>query len=214
MTLPVLVQNHRNKVVETRLKKFYTTINQAIKMSELENGDKKYWFSSSYGADFDDEGHMIAGTIKIEEWFNKYLAPYIKTVKQETLSDRSFIVYFADGSAMRFYSGTMTDIFFYPGSPEKCWKRYNNSKYNYNIHIPNGKCQFAFGFSPFSTSPAWKYHYDKGIEPYKFAWNGDVKKLRDGSRYACTGNQPHYCTTLIQQNNWTIPKDYPYRVSY
>ena len=30
LTLPTLIQNHRNQVVETRLKKFYSTINQAI----------------------------------------------------------------------------------------------------------------------------------------------------------------------------------------
>ena len=44
MTMPALVQNHRNKVVETRLEKFYSTMNQAVLLSEAANGDKKEWF--------------------------------------------------------------------------------------------------------------------------------------------------------------------------
>ena len=43
MTIPVLVQNHRKHVVETKLKKVYSLVNQAIKMSEAEYGDIEYW---------------------------------------------------------------------------------------------------------------------------------------------------------------------------
>ena len=41
MTLPSLIQRNNNKVVETRLKKFYSAINQAIMMAEVDYGDKK-----------------------------------------------------------------------------------------------------------------------------------------------------------------------------
>lgn len=34
MTLPALIQSNNNKVVEARLKKFYSAINQAILMAE------------------------------------------------------------------------------------------------------------------------------------------------------------------------------------
>ena len=43
MTLPSLIQKNNNKVVEARLKKFYSSINQAILMAENDYGDKKYW---------------------------------------------------------------------------------------------------------------------------------------------------------------------------
>lgn len=35
MTLPTLIQNHNKKVVETRLMKFYSTMNQAIQLQKL-----------------------------------------------------------------------------------------------------------------------------------------------------------------------------------
>lgn len=41
MTLPTLIQNYKNRVVETRLKKFYSTMNQAVLMAEAQYGDKK-----------------------------------------------------------------------------------------------------------------------------------------------------------------------------
>lgn len=41
LTIPNLMGAYRKRVVETRLKKFYSAINQAIMLSENENGDKK-----------------------------------------------------------------------------------------------------------------------------------------------------------------------------
>ena len=43
LTIPNLMGLYRKKVVETRLKKFYSAINQAILLSENVNGDKKSW---------------------------------------------------------------------------------------------------------------------------------------------------------------------------
>ena len=34
LTMPSLIQNHNKQIIETRLKKFYSTINQAILMAE------------------------------------------------------------------------------------------------------------------------------------------------------------------------------------
>ena len=43
LTIPALIANHKKTAVETRLKKFYSVMNQAITQSELENGDKSTW---------------------------------------------------------------------------------------------------------------------------------------------------------------------------
>lgn len=44
MTLPTLIQKNNNRVVETRLMKFYSAINHAIKMAEVDYGDKNDWY--------------------------------------------------------------------------------------------------------------------------------------------------------------------------
>lgn len=43
MTLPALTAKYRKHVVVTRMQKFYTVFNQAIKISELENGEMDTW---------------------------------------------------------------------------------------------------------------------------------------------------------------------------
>ena len=207
MTLPALIQKNNNKVVETRLKKFYSAINQAILMAENDYGDKKFWYDVLTGASFDDEGNVIEGSSEIEKWCQKYLIPYMKVVKSETLSDGSFIMYFADGSAFEPEFKYSRDWYFYPGNPLKCIDKYGPGIQGLGI------CKFAFIFYPVDSAGHWKYHYNKGMEPYKYYWDGDNNKLYRGHAYSCE-NDGLYCTALIQMNNWTIPDDYPFKVSY
>ena len=85
LTIPTLMANHRKQVVETSLEKFYSTMNQAIKMAEVDYGDVRQWDEFEYGA--------LA-------WFEKYLKPYLKYTKYEV--DKNFegkvVTYFPDGS--------------------------------------------------------------------------------------------------------------------
>ena len=213
MTLPALIQKNNNRVVETRLMKFYSAINQAILMAEKDYGDKKYWYEDLAGAEIDKDGNVVPGSSQQEKWFRKYLAPYLKTTKIETVTSGSkkgaLIVYFPDGSALRTMPGFMRDWHFFPGNPDKCLNQEGSS-----IHNVNGKCVFVFNFYPNNTAEGWKYHYNKGMEPYKVGWDGDVKKLYTGAQYSCSGTEKNYCTAIIQMNGWKIPDDYPYKVSY
>ena len=220
MTMPTLIQNYRKRVVETRLQKFYSTINQAVKMAEVEYGDKKIWFEDLQGAQIDDDGNPIEGSSEAEKWFNKYLAPHLKIVKRETLYDGTFIVYFPDGSALRQLQVNNTrDWSFYPENAKKCIEKYDNASTtgNLNHRKSSGICEFPFNFRPNDTSQVWKYHYNKGFEPYKYYWDGKLESLYDSSVAGYTGcniTKRAYCTALIQYNNWKIPDDYPLKVSY
>ena len=219
MTLPSLIQKNNNKVVETRLKKFYSSINQAILMAEADYGDKKIWYADLAGADVDDEGNVIEGSSEAEAWFRKYLAPYMKITKIENLksgiSSGSLIVYFADGSALRTRRKDSTrDWDFFPGNVNKC---INSQKAAEGFRDTGGRCSFAFNFMPSATTEKWKYHYNRGFEPYKFNWDGNTETLYNDSKYGCnsTGSSwRQYCTAIIQMNGWKIPDDYPYKVSY
>ena len=212
MTLPALIQKNNNKVVETRLMKFYSTINQAIKMAEVDYGDKKYWFEDLAGAEFDKDGKPVPGSSAQEKWFNKYFTPYMKILKTDTMYDGRLIVYFPDGTALALAHHTTVDWFFFTGS------RCKVESYD-EIHNLYGKCVFSFAFSPVSTSSIWKYHYNKGVEPYKYAWDGDIEQLKkacynDTALGDSSISGRSYCTALIQLNGWKIPDDYPYKVNY
>ncbi len=80
LTMPALIANHRKNVVENRLKHFYSTINQAITLSEVENGDKNTW-----------------QPMDTEDFWNNYLKPYIKYLKTENSENGQYkIVYLPD----------------------------------------------------------------------------------------------------------------------
>ena len=73
---------------------------------------------------------------------------------------------------------------------------------------------FTFFFYPSGTQEANKYHYKKGVEPYKWNWDGTKEMLLNNNGIGCkkqVSNERAYCAALIQMNGWKIPKDYPLR---
>ena len=202
LTMPALIQQQHKLVVETRLKKFYSVINQAITMSERDNGDKLYWTPS----DSDD-------------LWNSYLKKYIKYVKEEDYyyARPRKVVYFADGSlvVIDVYYSTNADgsvkekttgghFLFFPFA--KDFKPTLSEEEFTNLY---SKKLFSFGFWPNTDGPQWKQHYNKGVEPYKLRWDGDADKLKEK---CYDGTELQWCTAVIQYNNWKIPKDYPFRL--
>lgn len=70
MTMPVLIQNHKKQVTVTKLKKAYSEISQAIKLSEVHNGEMENWDFSNFTP---EEKNKYFG--------ENYILPYLKTVK-------------------------------------------------------------------------------------------------------------------------------------
>ena len=210
MTLPALIQKNNNQVVEARLKKFYSVMNQAIIQAEADYGDKKDWFEDL--SMVDEEGNIDSS--KVEDWFNKYFAPYLKIIKTEKFADGTFIVYFPDGSALELLLNTSTrDWDFYPGNIQKCKQKEKNNE------TDQGICRFTFLFNPARKSnsglSSWTYHLNKGLEPFKTDWDGDIQKLYTHSQFGCNASAGrYYCTAIIQMNGWKIPDNYPFKVSY
>ena len=71
MTLPTLLANHRKNVAEARLAKFYSAINQAVLLSERENGEHKDWDDLSINCDYDEETQSCKeGSVDAIQWYN------------------------------------------------------------------------------------------------------------------------------------------------
>ena len=215
MTLPALIQNNKNKEVEAKLKKVYSVMNQAILLSEKDNGPKEYWQYCDFGEDSNKEN-----TSECRQHFEKYILPYIKYTKTEefTVAGRyNIAIYLGDGSVLiGKVHPLLVDYFFYPNG-----KNFNKEEFisvNDNGTETREKCGttfFAFEFSPVQNDTASKYHYRKGFEPYKRLLNNLKKEELTGSHsYACskTSTFKVWCTALIQLNGWKIPKDYPFKV--
>ncbi len=211
MTMPTLIQNYRNHVVETRLQKVYSVMNQAIKQSEVINGEKENW-------DFDDP-----------QFYEKYLAPYLNVLKKETIVGTNYYyngIYFNDGSLLIGKTSSYTneagetiaiaggnkDYFFYPDA-----KNFNEEELVSRAAV--GRTTFPFRFAPNYYPPEnlinsfGTRHYKKGFEPYMHELSNN-SYLYAGKAFSCNevNSSPMFCTALIMMNGWKIPKDYPFKV--
>jgi len=201
LTIPGLVQGYKKRVVETKLAKFYSTINQALSLSEVDNGDRLHWDAlTSYCVAVENEDGSKSCQTGTEEsllWYNKYLAKYINALKVETAMDMSVpednyqvhdglrptdvIVYFPDGSALQFAG--------------RGWNYYINAK----DMVKDGRPE-KWGITAFP----FKLDNKMRIQPFPVQ--------DETSDYACTaeGNGAS-CTGVIAKNGWKIPDDYPYK---
>lgn len=75
MTLPVLINKYQERVTVTKVKKMYSTLNQAVKLAEIDNGPVITW---------NLPGYTVQGSQKLYS----YLKPYLKVAK-ECVEDNS-----------------------------------------------------------------------------------------------------------------------------
>ncbi len=211
MTLPGLMGKYNNKIAETRLQKFYSIFNQAILQSIVKNGPPESW--SYWNNDIkDEEGNPINRQEDNKKSFDLYLAPFfnISSVQEIEISgEKYYLYYLADGSAFSFARHENRDISFYPKNAEKCLKKSKAQE------PTGGVCSFIFSFYPLNKTTEWQHAYKKGLEPFMYRWNGSMEQLYNDATYGCAkADNGGYCTAIIQQNGWKVPKDYPKRIAY
>lgn len=214
LTIPNLIQSYKKSVVETRLAKFYSTINQAILMSEVENGSRMTWdlMENLNVTQVVSEGKTA------QEWYKKYLAKYITPLKTENSQtvERKYNLYFTDGSMVTFSGSSWL---YYPYA--KDYKEHlvsngadGNETYIDRDRSGSGTKYFTFIFMPTKIDNRWLYQ--KGVEPYlNKEFDGQTETLVSNNIYGCkkdiVSNERAYCTELIKRNGWKIPKDYPFK---
>ena len=202
LTIPTLMANHRKKVVETKLEKIYSVMNQAINLTNAEYGDVTNWII--------DCGSSISPTCSINEvenWFNSTIGKHIETlktgkIKNKTNTNDILLIYLKDGSILGV-TNYIYDMVFYVNS--------------YAIsNAQSGKNYFSFRFNPIllshqnneETQKDLKYALKPTFEPYSTYWNGTREQLIDGHSFSCAQNHA-FCAKLIQYDGWKISKDYP-----
>lgn len=213
LTIPTLVQNYKKKIVETKLTKFYSTINQAIELSEVEHGEFDGWADDTRVWLPDDNSYAEDVSKDSIAWFNIYLKPYLKvTCNPELFDAKNLMFYNKDDSNLKFFicsfnngeqfairSDTNREWFYFVGDAQKCSKDEKAA----------GKCAFPFLLSVnYITTPSsdWKYHYRKKFEPYMFRWDGENDTLYENCK-----DIGSFCGALIKQNGWKVPDDYPHK---
>ena len=200
LTLPALIQHHKKQEATARLKKFVSSMEQAIMLSEVDNGSALYW--SKTGIIWNEDGSDVVPSDQnaaINQWYNKYLKDYLKTVRIEATipNDPSQMrVYFADGSTLKLYNGGCVDM------------RYDvNGERKPNVL---GRDIFTFLLCLPPNNATWHVLTNGKVFG---AYDERVATSREEAKRLCGGGgSMSYCTNLLQFDNWEFKDDYPYKL--
>ena len=184
LTLPAIISNYKKSVIETSVKKFYTNINQAIIMSERDNGDRHGWSRTAY---YDDG---------VSTW-NTYFDKYVITIKRiKTRDGKNTIFVFPDGSGVLINASDFS------------WCVKADYLNDFTKHWESAQCML-FGFYPnypvTEQDCVVENYRDKGVEPYIYG-NSDCSKITD-PEYLCNTGRRFYYAKALQINGWKFPKN-------
>ena len=192
LTIPGLITKYHRHVVETKLVKFDSIINQAVRMSIAENDD--IVFNSP--EDVVDKGQYL------KEWFDENLMKYIKgDYDGGVIRDRYYKIIFHDGTGFVAYiSNAGSNIFFF-----YCLEAKDKSCKPESF---DGKNTFLYTYEPSQKAVLPGNYNVTDVNKLKYGFGQDNGGA--GGCYQTTRTDRHMCTQLIKQNGWKIPDDYPW----
>ncbi|MCD7878415.1 MAG: type II secretion system GspH family protein [Candidatus Gastranaerophilales bacterium] len=205
ITVPTLMANYRKQEVSSRLKKFYSTLSNAVRLADMENPS---FLHSTYETRRENYG----------QWWNDNLGKYMPVTEKDNTDYKVFSASDSNGyTPSKLYllnDGTM----FYAGSSNYLSDCRNATNFLIDINgekKPNQKGKDIFAFS---IGDRYGYSYD-----FHFISNGifvcahwgfcglsyrrDVP--RDSELRECADGGAEECTRLIQLDGWQIRDDYP-----
>ena len=212
LTIPALITKYEKNVTVTRLKKFYSIMSSAIKISEDENGEMASW-------DFPMESYDSEMII----FFRRYYVPYLNIASEcagvgvncFTEGHENYVTYelsgkLNHGNFLANYLVKLADgsyVFFLPNTPSGyIWMFVDINGYQ----KPNKVGRDIFVFDIFGYPGGLRQNYR-----LKF-WGHEVitDNLYSNDNYGCSKSSPEFagfnCGEVIFRNGWKIPDDYPW----
>lgn len=193
MTLPTLIHNYKKQEVESKLKKFYSVMSQAVKMSEVENGPAYYWSKEPRKENEDGSITNLTGTYA---FYDAYLSKYLKVIAKP--ENNRVNITLSDGSTISMNIGYCLDI----------------------VYDYNGKSGAnAMGVDKFDFLLCTEEGYNAGLSRSKqnafdayFRWDCVKNKCsREKLLDNCRQNGA-FCSALLMNDGWEIKDDYPYKL--
>lgn len=202
MTLPTLVGNYRKQVTVTRMEKFYSIMNQAVKLTAVNNNGT---------GDFSSVPNVAAtfNAKAMEDWWREYVGKYVKTgeIKHK---NNGIVVSLSDGSGAGLFATGLPDNLSVPfpsasqGIHVIFCPEYKYCRESSDIIPssgaqlkPDGKNSFVFNFT------------SSGLNAYGAGTDKNAKDYRDILKNNCATGSKYYCARLIQSDGWKIADDYP-----
>ncbi len=158
LTLPSLITKYKRQSAETKLKKFYSVINQALQMSITEYGE--------IDVDFDKNLNTTEHNKEVDDFCKKYITKYLVKIKDERFNENYYDVVFLDGSGFRLYIANDVFYVFYRLN----YRTESSTKTNLD-----GKNEFLFGYSNGRVEPIWKNNSINSLKSNCYQ-TGDVQR--------------------------------------
>ncbi len=189
LTMPTLIQNYKKNVLSTRIRKFASTFQQAVRMAEAEHGDSSQWHNDNINSDSTGEEYL--------EYYNKYISKYLKTVSHKILPDGvAFLL--SDGSGFIYYYDLKYCVDF-----KKCLAIIEKAETDEGFAAKNG--EYVDGKNVFL--------FNRNGTPYNWKWSGNIDDLiTSWNTYGCADRTHLYCTKLLEVNGWKVPANYPIKL--
>ncbi len=200
ITIPSLINNYKRQEYSARIKKFYSTMSQAIVRSEMDNGPALYW-SKEAQAHSDDGSVDWDGNADINASFmKKYFLPYIKYLKADNETGMHSVDYYTvtmtDGSTFSVHNGDCMEFMYDINGLKK---------------PPNSDGYDTFRFLMcFTDITRINYFNNKNKFFGTYSYYNDTSSREEMINRCKT--TPSYCSALLETDGWEFKKDYPLRL--
>ena len=221
MTLPSLINEYKKKEVETRLAHTYSTMTQAFKLAEADNGESQYWTKNIAGSS------NISDMSIVDDFLTAYFIPYLNfNTKIETIDGYGLKNF---GYDIRYFNGYQMNemrITRLNNGVILFWGMFIGRQGICALHIvldingtkgPNriGSDLFDMTYSLYDGELFMSG--EKNIDGYELTYSKkqNYQQLLDNCKRTTTPDYfaPNYsCGAVIKLNGWKIPKDYPIKL--
>ena len=193
MTMPTLMAHNKKVTIETRLKKSYSIMNQAVTLS-IANGT---WTRPP----LDHRGDNIL----LKSWMDTALLPYLKHKECENVDGR-ICIQMPDGSRMYFHNNAQIHINYYINKVKHNGKRGIDIFYFFLDYEPTKLGYFyPSGYSYTNADNENGTFYDK----YVYGNREDMIKF---CKILSFNDESNTCALLIMHDGWEIKDDYPIKI--
>lgn len=183
MTIPTLHYQRVKKEYTTKLKNFYSRMDNAVLDMETD-----------YGSFRDLRKPADGNTTEGFNWYMKYLDPY---VGHQYVDTDNHLVYYSDGSMLTtFWPGGCLDVVYdVNGQKGPNQEGYDRFRFLFCFTNVHRNCWFGNKNIFFGT------YGSEGVA---------AGASRDSMLQSCKNSGPR-CTRLLQNDQWEFKSDYPYK---
>ena len=221
MTLPSLINEYKKKEVETRLVHTYSTMTQAFKLAEADNGESQYWTKNIAGS------FNISDMSIVDDFLTAYFIPYLNfNTKIETIDGYGLKKF---GYDIRYFNGYQMNemrITRLNNGVILFWGMFIGRQGICALHIvldingtkgPNriGSDLFDMTYSLYDGELFMSGEKNIDGDKLTYSKKQNYQQLLDNCKRTTTPDYfaPNYsCGAVIKLNGWKIPKDYPIKL--